>query len=120
MPNAVKHAKIGAVAGGAAALVVARRWERKLDAGEIGVCTGLGMLAAGIPDLLEPAVSPRHRQTAHSILVLAVILLLVGWYCTRDTEQEKEFTKMMAAAAGAGYLSHLLADAFTPAGLPWA
>lgn len=79
----------------------------------------LGSLAAKLPDILEPATNPHHRQFCHSLLVLGA----VGYGFKRVYEWEpkddmESFLRVLALAATAGYISHLLLDGITPRSLP--
>lgn len=76
----------------------------------------VGALAATIPDKLEPATNPNHRELFHSYL------FLVGTLATElhilKGEQAKYLLKLLSLAAAGGYSSHLLADSFTKKSLP--
>ncbi len=98
-----------------------------------------------LPDVLEPATSPHHRQLAHSLVVggsLAVAkvaemqascrslsseatqrasVLPVGSPERRDAEFLALFWRFVAGfliGLATGYASHLALDACTPQGLP--
>lgn len=82
-----------------------------------------GGLAASIltklPDLLEPATSPNHRQFFHSLAFAG--LLVAGFMKLRDWETKdatEEFLKTLGKLAIAGYLIHLALDATTSKSLP--
>ena len=66
MPSLKVHRTVGFVAGGAAALVVARG--QPLGYRLLETVGGMlsGSLAAHLPDVLEPAVSSFHRGACHS------------------------------------------------------
>lgn len=117
MPNARTHGQFGAVAGAGTCVVLSDRYGKALDASDVALRTAAGIFGGLLPDLLEPALSPRHRGIAHSAVILLLLAIAV-WYFTRKSEEEDALPKMMIASAGMGYLSHLLADACTPAGLP--
>lgn len=76
-------------------------------------------LGAVLPDLLEPPGNRRHRKFFHSLLCLALLLLFLSQtylsFLTADPADEVTFGLFFA---GAGYVSHLVLDALTPAGLP--
>ncbi|MGI8546807.1 MAG: metal-dependent hydrolase [Gemmatimonadaceae bacterium] len=145
MPNRRTHTTVGAVSGGALAAFHARR----LAPGDQAVEAIGGMLAGAwtgqLPDLLEPATSPCHRDVAHSCAVLTAVasLALEQWRtncrayadeyrCRRTgseltggeylllTLYETVWRLIAGALAGlqAGYASHLLLDGCTPSGLP--
>jgi membrane-bound metal-dependent hydrolase YbcI (DUF457 family) len=80
----------------------------------------VGAFAAGLPDLLEPAITPRHRQICHSVAFasLMVVTLKAIYDWNPQTEGQKLLRDVLLSI-GVGYLSHLGADATTAAGLPW-
>jgi len=72
-----------------------------------------------LPDLLEPATSPNHRQFFHSLAFAS--LLVAGFVKLRDWETKdsgEEFLKNLGKLAIAGYLIHLALDATTAKSLP--
>jgi len=76
-------------------------------------------LASGLPDLLEPATSPHHRQFCHSAVFaatsIAAMKKLYEWIPATPGEQ---FLRDALLSVGFGYLAHLGADATTAMGLP--
>lgn len=77
------------------------------------------ILGAVLPDMIEPPRNRRHRKFFHSLLFLALLLIFL----------DKTYTGLLTGSladeitfglffAGAGYVSHLVLDALTPAGLP--
>ena len=84
------------------------------DWGSAFVWASVGVAAACVPDLLEPAISPNHRGFFHSFALLAVLL----WYVFVLTAGTLSASALCMIAA-LGYVSHLLADGFTPRSLPW-
>lgn len=139
MPNGNTHRKLGAVAGGAAALYYAR--EEPLRGAVVEVIGGLagGFVGGMLPDRLDPPTSPNHRGAFHSVLLL-VVLALVVLEAERRALREKAHQQMRRGVDGLettlksdvwllaagfvtgvqwGYLSHLGADLVTgKAGLP--
>lgn len=81
--------------------------------------TVLGGMFGTLPDLLEPASNPHHRQFFHG----AVFLVAVGWvgwktleWCPEDDWQKAiRFTLLVGCGA---YLSHLALDALSKHSLP--
>ncbi|HZS67388.1 MAG TPA: metal-dependent hydrolase [Burkholderiales bacterium] len=76
-------------------------------------------LLTGIPDYLEPAVHPNHRQFFHSVVFAG----LVGYgvhkaYKWQPTDGWEEFLRWLAIIGGTAYLVHLALDAFTAKSLP--
>jgi len=79
-----------------------------------------GMLGS-LPDKLEPSLgNPNHRQFFHS-LTLAGVIGYYGWETWNwQTQNEwEEVLKVLILAGCGAYLSHLIADAFTPRSLPF-
>lgn len=79
----------------------------------------VGALCANLPDILEPATSPNHRKTCHSVALAAV--LMVGMKKAWQWEPEDDLGRLLrfvALAGGAGYLVHLALDATTRRSLP--
>jgi inner membrane protein len=76
-------------------------------------------LAAGIPDYLEPATNPHHRQFCHSAafatLLAAGMKRLYEWVPATPGEA---LLRDVLLSIGFGYLAHLGADATTAMGLP--
>ena len=77
-------------------------------------------LASGLPDVLEPANNPHHRQFCHSAVFAALITLgmkkLYDWIPTTPGEVLIRDTLL---SIGFGYMAHLGADATTAMGLPF-
>ena len=117
MPNAAQHGAIGAAAGAATYLGMSKFYNRPVDLGELLLCAGAATLAAALPDLFEPAFCPNHRQFAHSITAIGLLAKFAYEKCGRKCEWEA-FQKIFWACIVAGYVSHLVADALTPRGLP--
>ncbi len=79
----------------------------------------VGSFAGRIPDLIEPATSPNHRQFFHSWMFLG--LLGYGLKEVYDWQPDDKLLKVLRSTAlivGAGYLSHLVLDALTKRSLP--
>lgn len=71
-----------------------------------------------LPDVLEPAIHPHHRQFCHS----AVFAAAVGYGVYRAYKWEPESTGeellRFLALAGIAYLTHLTLDACTARSIP--
>lgn len=77
------------------------------------------VLGAVLPDLIEPPRNRRHRKFFHSLLCLALLLLYLNrTYLNLLTGGPVDEVTIGIFFAGAGYASHLVLDALTPAGLP--
>lgn len=145
MPNRRTHGVVGALTGGTVAAVrVSNAATPDFAAEMIGGIIG-GWIGGVLPDVIEPATSPNHRQLAHSVLAGGVLSLarVAEWQagCRRSASAvaqralllpvgspERGDAELAAAAwrlaAGiliglvVGYASHLALDACTPRGLP--
>src|SRR2546425_7524563 len=118
MANARAHVIIGAGAATIGWIAYCEARGRPLRSIEGVLVALLGGIGGLLPDLLEPATNPNHRRFFHS-LVTAVSLAGANHYVW----QQPAISLSKKAALGitsAGYLSHLLADARTPKGLPFA
>lgn len=107
----------------------------------------VGAVGSRIPDLLEPATSPHHRQMFHSVGAAAVVAAstyaaereYAPWLRTQAAEYERRSavaTNELSAfgwwllsvlcrigagaisGLGGGYVSHLGCDATTPMSIP--
>ncbi len=115
--NAAAHQ----LTAGAAIWAYLAHSEQKMDKATIAPIAG-GLVATTftqLPDILEPATSPNHRQFFHSVLfaglLIAVFLKLRNW----KTEDEAEkLLKGVGEVAIAAYLIHLALDATTSKSLP--
>lgn len=147
MPNKNEHALIGTAAGGTFAFLRSTDQDplwRLLEA--IGGSIG-GRVASVLPDLVDPADHPMHREIGHGV---APGVVLSRWYygsvCVPAQQHLRAEARLhfdaaasetgwralghwlwaailvvlsgAVAGALAGYLSHLAADAFTTRSLP--
>jgi membrane-bound metal-dependent hydrolase YbcI (DUF457 family) len=117
MPNGNAHRLIAALAVGGTCFVNESHEEE--ITGKPFVNASIAALATNLPDLIEPASNPHHRQFFHSIafgsIVAAAGFKLYQWQ--PEEEWEKILRQILLAGCG-GYLVHLVADSFTPRGLP--
>ena len=80
---------------------------------------GIATLCGSLPDLLEPAMHPNHRQFFHSVIFAAAII--EGGRRVYRWQPEDEWQKLLrnlTLIAGGAYLVHLAMDATTPTSLP--
>lgn len=72
-----------------------------------------------LPDLVEPAHHPHHRQFFHSV-AFAALLGYLGYklYRWKPDEQWQQVVRMLGLVAIGAYLVHLSMDAVTPKSLP--
>jgi inner membrane protein len=118
MASLREHAWLGAGTGALTYILMCRYYDRSFDFGEMLGCAAVSTAAAMVPDILEPALSPNHRNVAHSFVAGSGLFSFARNRCGVDNRDWEEFQKILWAAATTGYLSHLLADASTPRGLP--
>lgn len=79
----------------------------------------LAYAAGTLPDVLEPAISPNHRQFFHSFAVAGLLGHGVWrlWQWEPETDGDKVL-KGLGLIIGSAYLVHLAMDATTPRALP--
>lgn len=86
MPNRKTHDTAGALSGAGYGAYRARNQEpAKLAFAAIGGALG-GLAGSKVPDILEPANSPNHRDTCHSVLVSGLIVRHAPGMC-KDWEE---------------------------------
>lgn len=72
-----------------------------------------------LPDLIEPATSPLHRQLFHSVAFATVVgVMLYRTYQWQPDTDSGRVTRHILLFAGAAYLIHLAMDSMTPRSLP--
>ncbi|UOG31801.1 metal-dependent hydrolase [Leptospira noguchii] len=74
---------------------------------------GLGLVGGMIPDILEPADHPHHRQTAHSVAFVVLLYILI-----MQTKKKYPSASIFLDSLLVGYVSHLGLDSTTPMGIP--
>ena len=145
--NSPAHVGLGAIAGPLVGVSLTVQAQRQPTLPEVfGWFTG-GIVGAKLPDLLEPAYCPRHRNFCHSACLLAADLALLksptlqGWIQSLLNKAAEHRSRSMADPENAfqyavyavlceflagllpalfgGYASHLLADSTTPCGIPF-
>jgi hypothetical protein len=80
---------------------------------------GFGAMFGTLPDILEPASHPNHRQFFHG-LVFATALGYTGYklYEWKPEEHWQKTVRMLGLIAIGAYLIHLSMDVLTPKSLP--
>jgi len=81
---------------------------------------GLAALVTNLPDLLEPALHPQHRQFFHSVVFVG--LIGVAGYKLYTWEPEDDwgsFLRFLLLVGCGAVLVHLAMDALTKRSLPW-
>jgi hypothetical protein len=134
MRNA-EHLKYSAGVGALAAIVDVMADGKPLSLLDL-VCAGVGGAAggaatAGLPDLIEPAVSSHHRGSAHSIAATGGVSSLgigpirrmavsvrAGAPVVGGDRAVRYLVGGVLVGAPAGFVAHNIADAQTPRGIP--
>jgi len=100
----------------------APRERPKSDQERLGIAVvagGVGAKCGSLPDLLEPALNPNHRQFFHSV---AFGMLMVGGlrqlYRWQPDESWQRLVRGATLIAGGAYLVHLAMDATTKKSIP--
>jgi len=117
MPNGNFHRVVAALTvGGALAYDENQKGQATLKplAG-----AGIAAFTTNLPDILEPAKNPHHRQLFHSIMTAIAVGYtwkeLYEWQPEGDAQRCLRFLLMTGCAA---YLIHLALDACTSKSLP--
>ncbi len=117
MPNKNTHQMLAAFAAGTFSLVNEQSDKQVIEKALLNM--SISTLATSLPDLLEPATSPHHRQIFHSLMFGGIVVYagckLYEW---RPEERWERVARNLLLVGCGSYLLHLLADSFTPRGLP--
>ncbi len=117
MANETAHRVGAAVAVGG--LVLASEKDQPDTSAMLLAASGLAYFFGTLPDILEPAHHPNHRQFFHSWAIAG----MVGYGIYKAYRWETETTaqkcvRFAGMVIGGTYLVHLAMDATTPMGLP--
>ena len=117
MSNGATHRLAAAVAVGTALARAEYNSNQKTMRPVMGAVLAGGM--TNLPDLIEPAVHPNHRQFFHSVAFAGIL----GWGTYKVFEWEPEHPvdkaiRFLLLIGAAGYLIHLALDACSPKSLP--
>ncbi len=116
MANGNTHSLVAALTVGALDYMDA---QNKGDSARPLIGAGLAAVLTNLPDLLEPAIHPHHRQFCHSIAFGGMVTLaayeLYRW--KPETDGHKFLRYLFGVACGA-YLIHLAVDALSSRSLP--
>ena len=116
MANGKTHILVGAAVGIGVALI-----DNKKHSFSHNPITAMavGGFFGKLPDLLEPATNPHHRQFCHSVLTAGMVSFGLSEVFKWDANSALEkVIRGTALIAGFSYLSHLVLDATTPRSLP--
>lgn len=115
--NGTAHRTIAAAAMTVVAASLSPKREETAAHAMVG-CAG-GYCLGTLPDLLEPATSPHHRQFFHSMAFTAVLAYgLYRLYHWDPSSPELKALRLVGLIAGGAYLVHLTLDATTKRSLP--
>lgn len=117
MSNAATHGLAGFVAvATCSAADEKRRGQATLQPLLDGVA---GALLTSLPDKLEPAIHPNHRQFFHSVAFAAGVgYATYRAYKWQPTDDWERVLRWLLVIGGAAYLTHLALDACTAKSLP--
>lgn len=117
MSNGTVHQLTAAAAVGIACLTAERGKQHPSERPVVGA-----ILAAGftkLPDMLEPAVHPNHRQFFHSVAFAGMLGIVTHKvYCWQPDNPTDETVRFLLLVCASAYFIHLLLDAGTPKSLP--
>ena len=84
------------------------------------LAAGVAAIATSLPDVLEPAVHPHHRQFFHSVALAGLLghAMQLTYEWTPHTDGDR-LLKEAILVVGTAYGIHLVKDAGTPRSLPW-
>ena len=116
MANSKQHALVGAGVALIGWVGYCKLRERPIKLEELFVVGAVGAFVGLLPDVLEPATNPHHRQFFHSITAAALVARANHW--AWQNPQLPEGPRQALHLASAAFLSHLLLDAQTPMGVP--
>lgn len=115
--NRNTHLVAGVLAAGVAYACDCFKHDKSFDAGELFVYGVGGAIGSALPDQIEPAYSPYHRDTAHSVAALGANVLAL-YQIDELVPDLHPSVRVLAKGLTIGYVSHLALDACTPMGLP--
>ena len=84
----------------------------------LGIAGTFAVIGVLLPDILEPADNPHHRQFFHSLIMAGLIITLFTLIKKKAISIENEDVRRILNNLGIGYGVHLIQDAATPMGLP--
>lgn len=116
--NALQHAQIG-VTTVTLATVIEEYNEKGTITEETFIAFLIASTTSSMPDWIEPAFHPNHRQFFHSIaFALGIGAGVYKAYQWQPQNTLQLWARRGLIAIGITYLVHLLVDSTTPKGLP--
>lgn len=117
MPNSGTHFVVGAGISALTYLIIKRARNEPTQLQELVAVGFVGGAVALLPDIIDPPLSPNHRGIGHSIALSGILIPVLLKQIEENpnmTPDQRDFTKSIVV----GFVSHLILDAGTPAGLP--
>lgn len=117
MPNALAHSTGAAVLVGG--FLLARENQEGKLTHEPWSGSLLAAICTNIPDMIEPASHPHHRQFFHSVAFAGMVCYGMSKICewSPKTDSDK-FARFCLLMIGTGILTHLVMDSLTPRSIP--
>lgn len=117
MPNAAAHQLGAALVIGGISVASEQQKDQNTSAplahGTVAACLGT------LPDILEPACHPNHRQFFHSLAFAGLLGFgLYRLYQWEPYDEPQKALKTLGLIAGGAFLVHLAMDATTAKSLP--
>lgn len=110
--------RYGIMAVVAATAAVQRTESRPVDGSALTMGAAAALLPS-LPDALEPALNPNHRQSFHSVAFgTAVAYSMRRAYLREARDPWGQVARAAILVGGAAYLAHLVRDAFTAKSIP--
>lgn len=117
MANGVAHQFVGAAAG--IATCIQDDGIKKPELYNPVTAAMAGGFFATLPDRLEPALHPNHRQFFHSVAILALIATGVrAAYRWEPATKGQALLRALLLVGGVAYGTHLVLDGLTPKSIP--
>jgi membrane-bound metal-dependent hydrolase YbcI (DUF457 family) len=117
MANGTTHRLVAAATIGAAMVLAEREEQEKSAQPFVGAVLAAGL--TNLPDVIEPATNPHHRQFFHSLAFAGLLGLgtwkVYNWEPNHPLDKALRFALLVGAAS---YMVHLVLDAGTAKSLP--
>src|SRR3989344_7686238 len=114
MSNRTTHAFVGGLVGLGIYLYSRKILDQEPNLKGLLISSLLGAGAGILPDMLEPATNPMHREFFHSVVVGGGLAYIVK-NIINNPDIDNSTKEVLITLCG-GYGSHLFLDASTPAG----